>query len=246
MRDEGVRTATVERAQVLGPHVREMVLRVEGAPLEFAPGQWISLRLPVGEKPPLIRAYTLAAPPTPDGTLTLCFDKVEGGIATDYLWNAPVAAPLEFTGPMGNFVLPEGDGALLLVARFTGIVPFRAMLLALDAAGANRRVHVVYGAATPADLTYDDELTALAARADWLDYHPILAAPADGWSGEVGTEIDLLKRLAPDWMPCVPMLCGVREFTAPARAFLMERFGLERRAVKVENYNGPAATATAR
>jgi NAD(P)H-flavin reductase len=39
---------------------------------------------------------------------------------------------VEFTGPLGNFVLPEGDAPLLLVARFTGVVPFRAMLLALE------------------------------------------------------------------------------------------------------------------
>lgn len=226
-------TATVTGAKPLNRHVRELHLRPDRSPLDCVPGQWISLRLPVGDRPPLIRAYSLAAPPASDGTLTLCLDRVDDGLGSGYLWEIAEGARLEFTGPLGNFTLPEdSETPLLLAARFTGVVPFRAMLLALDTGlAAPRPVRLIHGAPNPDDLIYHEELTVLAARADWFEYYPVIAAP----------ETDFLEQRARDWMPFIPMLCGVREFTFPTRAFFIENLGFERRAVKVENYNGPTA-----
>ena len=230
-------TATVTDARLLSRHVRELTL-VANAPVDFAPGQWLSLHLPVGDRPPPARAYSPASPPSAEGrTLTLCFDRVEGGLGSGWLWNAEPGASLPFTGPLGNFVLPPGDGALLvLLARYTGIVPFRAMLQAIDRGLApKRRVHLVYGAPSAEEQVYHDELSELAARSeDWLEYHPLLLDAGQD-------EIALLTERAEAWLPFTAMACGVREFTKPVRDLLMERFGFERRAVKVENYNGPTA-----
>ena len=236
--------ATVERAETLAPDVRELTLRPDGPPLGYAPGQWLSLRLPVGEKPPLVRAYSLATPAEPDGALTLCFDRVPGGLGSEYLWSLAPGDRVEFAGPVGNFVLPpEGAGDLVFAARYTGIVPFRAMLRAMDSgAEPARRVRLVYGAHHAEELIYHAELTDLAARASWFEYHPTVAEPGGGWTGAVGDEMALLQTHARGWLPCVPMVCGVREFTLPVRGFFQE-LGLERRAVKIENYSGPAAAA---
>jgi ferredoxin-NADP reductase len=228
-----VRTAILEAARPLSGHVREIVLRPdEPDALTYLPGQWISLRLPVGERPPLVRAYTLAMPPAADGRLTLAFDRVPGGLASAYLWAVEPGEAIEFTGPLGNFTLPE-DGDLVLVARYTGIVPFRAMLLALaalaeSAQGGARRVRLVYSAPSEAERIYGEELAGLvAAHPDWLEYWPI---------GE-GEEATLIAAYGDLWLPFVPMVCGVRPFTAVTRAFFMERFGFERRAVRLENYS---------
>lgn len=231
-----VRTATVEQAETPAPHVRTLILRLDNPDFSFVPGQWISLRLPVGNKPPLIRAYSLAAPPAPGGTLELCFDRVESGAASEYLWSLAPGDTVSFSGPLGNFTLPEGDNDLVFVARYTGIVPFRAMLMALDngAAPPGRRVHLVYRVPTLSDLVYHSEFVDLAARAPWFDYHPLV----DGTR-----ETDLLAQRARQWMPFTPMVCGVRDLTAVVRALFVEQLGFERRAVKVENYNGPTAPA---
>jgi len=238
-------TATIESSRTLTPDVREIVLApVDTAPLTYAPGQWISLRLPVGDRPPLIRAYTMATPPAADGRLTLCFDRIEGGLGSEYLWAAESGTTLEFSGPLGNFTLPE-SGDLVFGAQYTGIVPFRAMLLALagnDAfARSGRQVHLVYGARRPEDLAYHGELTALATTVPWLDYRPVVLEGATADEAISGSETDVLEAFARDWLPFTPMLCGIREFTFPTRALLIEKFGFERRAVKVENYNGPTA-----
>jgi ferredoxin-NADP reductase len=239
-------TATIESTRELGPEVREIILR-PGSPerLDYSPGQWISLRLPVGEKPPLIRAYSLATPPAEDGRLTLCFDRIDGGLGSEYLWLAEPGTAVEFTGPLGNFTLPDTESDLLFVAQYTGIVPFRAMLLHLQAdaafSGSGRRVHLVYGARRLEDLTYCDEFKSLSQRVAWFDFHPVVFEGAPDSEAETGTEQGVLSAHAESWRPFIPMVCGVREFTFPTRAFFMDHMGFERRAVKVENYNGPSA-----
>ncbi len=229
-----VRSATVVQTRTLAPHVRELTLQPEGDSfVGFQAGQWLSLRLPVGARPPLVRAYSLASAPHADGTLTLAFDRVPVGLGSEYLWSVEAGTSLEFAGPMGNFVLPTGDAAdtpLLLVGRFTGVVPFRAMLQSMKIGYApTRPVHLVHGATSEADLIYRDEFAALADEADWFEYHPI--PNHDG-------EIPFLASHAPAWMPFTPMACGVREFTAPTRAFFVDTLEFTRKQVRVENYSG--------
>jgi ferredoxin-NADP reductase len=230
-------TTTIERITLLTPEVKEIVLRAPASRIDFAPGQWLSLHLPVGEKPPLVRAYTLACPPAPDDSLTLCFDRVPGGLGSEYLFERQVGEPISVAAALGNLKLPEPwKGDLLFVTRYTGIVPFRCMLRALQGAPLPHQVHLIYGARRAADLIYHDEFQTLAVRDPNFDYHPVLREPSAGWTGAAGTEIDLLERLAPAWLPFQPMACGVREFTRPVRDHF-QALGFERRALRVENYD---------
>lgn len=214
----------------LTKHVKEIELTA--GPLDFLPGQWLSLRLPIGDRPPLNRAYTLAAPPSPDGKLVLCFDRVEGGLGSGYLWEREPGDEIEFTGPHGNFTLPEETGNLLLVAHYTGIVPFWAMLKDLEASGTNRRTLLVYGIPSEEEAPYRDEVTALTARCPWLETRFVLSPDA-----ESGAELPAIAEHADRYAPFTPFVCGVRPFTKPVRDFLMERYGFDRRAVKVEHFN---------
>ena len=63
--------ATVLTIADLTPNVRQLVVIPKIQRVVFQPGQWVSLQLPVGAKPPLNRAYSMAEPPSPDGQLTL-------------------------------------------------------------------------------------------------------------------------------------------------------------------------------
>jgi ferredoxin-NADP reductase len=230
-------TTSITEIRALTPEVRELVLRAPAMPVPFEPGQWVSLHLPVGERPPLVRAYSLARPAAPDGSLTLCFDRVPGGLASGYLFEREVGDELTLAGALGNFKLPDPlETDLLLVARYTGIVPIRCMLLALQERPFQQHVHLVYGASHPEDLIYHSELVELAAREPGFSYFPTLLEPASGWSGAVGSELELLAGLAPGWGPYAPMVCGLKEFTRPVREFF-QSLGFERRAVRVEHYD---------
>lgn len=226
-----VQTAVVREARFLSPHVRELTL--EAAPFAFAPGQWLSLRLPIGDKPPLVRAYSLANAPRVDGTLTLCFDHVEGGLGSQYLWSVEPGTHLEFTGPLGNFTLAGTTGNLIFAARYTGVVPFRAVLESLRTE-TDRRVLLVCGCPSDHEAIYRDELRS------WEQVTPGLTCRfVNLTDSDTLPELEALADAA-DFAPFTPYVCGVREFTLPLRNFLMERFGFERRQVKVENYNGPS------
>ena len=116
------------------PTVRQLVLLPTVQNIMFQPGQWVSLKLPVGAKPPLNRAYSMAAPGTPSGELTLIFDRVPGGVGSNYLYTLKPGDAIQLSGPYGNFTLPQQlDRDLLLVARYTGLVPIRCMLKQLYA-----------------------------------------------------------------------------------------------------------------
>ena len=79
---EYVQFATVLSATDLTPQARQLVVLPKEQPLTFKAGQWVSLKLPVGIRPPLNRAYSMAAPSTPSGELTLIFDHVPQGLGS--------------------------------------------------------------------------------------------------------------------------------------------------------------------
>src|SRR5262245_2875480 len=118
----------------LTPTVRQLVLLPQTQKIAFQPGQWVSLKLPVGSKPPLNRAYSMAVPSTISGELTLVFDRVIGGLGSGFLYQLKAGDGVHLSGPYGSFTLPERlDRELLLIARYTGLVPIRCMLKQLYA-----------------------------------------------------------------------------------------------------------------
>ena len=118
---ERIQSATVLSVNDLTPQVRQLVLLPTVQNIAFQPGQWVSLKLPIGERPPLNRAYSMAAPATPSGELTLVLDRVPGGLGSGYLYTVKAGDEVLLSGPHGNFVLPKQlDRELILIARYTG------------------------------------------------------------------------------------------------------------------------------
>src|SRR5439155_10878377 len=120
---EPTQRANVTRARMLSPPVRELVLMPLESKITFKAGQWVSLKLPVGERQPLTRAYSMAEPESSSGELVLVFDRVPGGLGSGYLSSIQEGDDLVLAGPYGNFTVPLPLTIdLVLVARFTGIV----------------------------------------------------------------------------------------------------------------------------
>lgn len=229
-------TAPITSVRDVAPDVRELTLAPPSERLEFKPGQWLSLQLPVGERPPLVRAYSLAAPPCPTGELVLCLDRVPGGLGSEYLFHAGVGDTLAFGGPLGNLVLPEVDAELLWIARYTGIVPFRAMLLYLEEHPPASPVTLLYTAPRPHDLAYHDELRRAADCHPWFTLVTTVEEPDAGWTGKSRPALELLPELVRGRTDLVPMVCGIREFVRPVRDYFQD-LGYDRRAVKWESYD---------
>jgi len=228
--------AQVIRVRALSPAVRELVLCPLERKISFRPGQWVSLQLPVGEHPPLVRAYSMAEPETPSGHLVLAFDHVPKGLGSGYLVTLKEGDRVVLSGPYGNFAVPQPlTKDLVFIARYTGIVPIRCMIKHLFAAPLSREMTLIYGGPARAELIYHDEFTALSAAQTFFHYVPTILNGKEA-DGESRPEGELVASLLADRRDFSPVICGVKAFVRPLRTYFTER-GLERREILVETYD---------
>ena len=218
---EHIQSARVLSATELTSQVRQLVVLPRERPIGFKPGQWVSLKLPVGTRPPLNRAYSMAAPATATGELTLIFDRVTDGLGSSYLSQMKPGEELALSGPFGNFVLPPSiDRELILVARYTGLVPIRCMLKELY--GQRYRDSVLLIAVAPAEdeLLFHQELLSLAVTHPGFRYLPLVAA--DGEQQAVDLTLPMLRPILDRPAKVLPMLCGTKGFVRPLRSRFVE------------------------
>lgn len=236
---EPTQSAAVVSVRHLSPSVKEMVLAPLERKIAFKPGQWVSLKLPVGEQPPLNRAYSMAEPESASGHLVLAFDRVMHGLGSQYLFTLKEGDRVVLSGPYGHFVVPDPlTTDLLFIARYTGIVPIRCMLKHLFAAPPSQQVTLVYSASSQTELIYHDEFADLASRHDGFRYvSRILGTDSrEKGPGERPPEIEVLASLLGARRDILPMICGLKAFARSVRAYCIE-LGFERREVRVETYD---------
>jgi ferredoxin-NADP reductase len=232
---EQIQPATVLSATDLTPRVRQLVILPRVQNIGFQPGQWISLKLPVGTRPPLNRAYSLAAPSTMSGELTLIFDRVTDGLGSTFLFQVKAGEELVVSGPYGNFLLPASiDRELVFIARYTGLVPIRCMLKELYARPFHGSVFLIAVAPAEEELLFHHELLSLAVTHSAFRYLPLVAA--DGEQQAVDLALPMLAPLLEGTEKVLPMLCGTKGFVRPLRSRFVEA-GYERKEVKTETYD---------
>ena len=227
--------ATVLSFTDLTPYVRQLVVRPKIQKIPFQPGQWVSLKLHVGAKPPLNRAYSMAAPSITSGELTLVFDRVIGGLGSSFLYQLKPGDDVDLSGPYGNFTLPEQlDRELLLIARYTGLVPIRCMVKQLYAQRQTGSVLLIAVAPAEDELLFHQELLTLAVTNPGFRYLPLVAA--GGEQQGVDLTLSMLRPLIDNAPKVIPMLCGRKAFVRPLRAYFVDAW-YDRKEVKTETYD---------
>jgi CDP-4-dehydro-6-deoxyglucose reductase len=204
---------------------------------DFKPGQFVTLDLPIHEKPnKRWRSYSIASWPDGTNVFELVIVKVENGLGTTYLFNeAKVGTEITLRGALGVFTLPEElDKELLLICTGTGIAPFRSMVHHL----ANHqlpfhRVHLIFGARTQADLLYYDELKALEQRLTGFHYHPTLSR--ETWSGRTGYVHPVYQEICASHPPAQFYLCGWKNMIDEAITTI-KGMGYDRKSIHQEIY----------
>lgn len=123
--------ATVVSIEEINQQILQVVLRFPGVTVDFRPGQFLTLDLPIHERSnKRWRSYSIASIPDGSDQCTLLIERFPDGPATAYLFEQlRVGQTLLCRGPQGTFCLPESmDRPLLMVADGIGIVPFASML----------------------------------------------------------------------------------------------------------------------
>jgi len=204
---------------------------------DFSPGQFVTLDLPIHEKPnKRWRSYSIASWPDGTNVFELVIVKVENGLGTTYLFNeATVGTELTLRGALGVFTLPdELDKELFLICTGTGIAPFRSMVHHLaNHQIAFHRVHLIFGARTQTDLLYYDELKALEKRLPGFLYHPTLSR--ESWTGHHGYVHAVYKELCQGHPPAHFYLCGWKNMIDEAITTIKE-MGYDRKSIHQEIY----------
>ena len=142
---------------------------------DFKPGQFVTLDLPIHEKPnKRWRSYSIAS--WPDGTniFELCIVLLEDGMGTNYLFNeVKEGSEITLRGPVGVFTLPEPiDKDLYLICTGTGIAPFRSMIHHIISHNIpHKDIHLIFGCRKFGDALYANELKDLMRKDGGFFFH---------------------------------------------------------------------------
>ncbi|MBI5652836.1 MAG: FAD/NAD(P)-binding protein [Chloroflexi bacterium] len=164
-----------------------------GQTLGHAPGQFVEVSLfGVGEAPISITS----SPSRSNGTFELCVRQV--GDVTRALHTLGEGALIGLRGPFGHgFPLDEFKGKDILFAPGgLGLAPARSVInQVLDHRRDFARVIILYGAKTPGELLFKDELAAWSKRDD-VEFFVTVDRGDENWKGNVGVITTLFPKVA--------------------------------------------------
>ncbi|MFD0502352.1 MOSC domain-containing protein [Streptomyces chiangmaiensis] len=126
----GFKAMRVTRIVPETPTVSSIYLdTTDGSPLpEPSPGQYLSIRLAVGEAAPAVRSYSLSSAPG-TGTYRISVKREPLGLVSGCLHTGVHPGDLvDIASPRGTFVLEEGSHPVALVSAGIGATPVLAML----------------------------------------------------------------------------------------------------------------------
>jgi NAD(P)H-flavin reductase len=184
---------------------------VDGGRVAFAPGQFMILSiLGVGECP-----ISIASSPLDGPWVELTVRNV--GRVTAALHLGPPKGSLGLRGPLGNgFNLDRLKGRpLVLAAGGIGLAPLRSLIRFVHAAGEGfGPMTVLYGARTPDERLYRDELESWRRAPGTRVFEIVERDPAAAWTGPTGRVPDLFGRLG-RLEGAAAVVCGPPPMIAP-------------------------------
>lgn len=214
----------------------------ELALFDFKPGQFVTLDLPIHERPAKRwRSYSIASWPDGSNVFELLIVLLEDGAGTPYLFNdVKEGSELTFRGPQGVFTLPDPlEKELYFVCTGTGIAPFRSMVQHIHRHRIpHPPIHLIFGTRTQNDLLYVDELKQLEEEMEGFYFVPTLSR--EKWDGRQGYVHEVYEDLVKEKKggsppPAQFYLCGWKAMVDEAKQRI-QGLGYERKAIHQELY----------
>ncbi len=173
-------TGKIIRIEQEAPKTRRFWIQLpELSSFDFKPGQFVTLDLPIHEKPnKRWRSYSIASWPDGTNVFELVIVLLDGGAGTHYLFEeCHVGSELIVRGPLGVFTLPEPiEKDLFFICTGTGIAPFRSMVHYIhDHAVAYKNIYLIFGTRRQEDCLYRDEMVELGRAMPRFHYIPTLS-----------------------------------------------------------------------
>ena len=163
----------------------------DGKELGHWPGQFVEVSvMGIGESP-----ISVSSSPSRDGTFQLAIRNV--GNVTNALHALEKGATVGIRGPFGNgFPLEALEGKdVLLVAGGIGLFPLRSLVqYILDRRSSFDRAILLFGARSPAERLFLDELTAWSYSPE-IEFHETVDRGDESWQGNVGVITTLIPKI---------------------------------------------------
>ena len=192
---------------------------IDGPPLAHRAGQFTMLHaFGVGEVP-----ISICGDPTRPGPLLHTIRDV--GSVTHALVTAAPGTTIGVRGPFGTgWDVADGMGGdVVIVTGGIGLAPLRpAILDVVSQRSAYNRVVLLYGARSPEDILFGDDMAAWAKEHDievevTVDYGP------PSWTGRVGLVTGLVARAGFDPLHSLALVCGPEVMMRYAATALVAR-----------------------
>ncbi len=171
--------------------------------------------------------FNICSSSTWKGFLEFCFRKT--GRVTEAMWRVDEGDTIGFRGPYGHgYPMEEWEGKdLIFIGGGIAMPPIRcAIWYALENRAKYGRISIVYGARTPRDLVFADELDVWAARENVRVVRCVdPGGETPEWTGEVGLIPHVVERAQIDASNAAALVIGppiMIKFTLP----VLENMGL--------------------
>ncbi len=195
--------ATLEKVAEETPNIKTFWLR-PAEPLAFRTGQFVELTVPgLGEAP-----FTPSSSPAVAEQMEVTIMKA--GTVTDRLHELQSGAKLGLRGPYGKgYPMEDMYGKeLLIMGGGVGLAPLRSLLYQVfEDIDKFSRVMLLYGAKTPADLIYPEQLKEWSKR-EKFEVLVSVDVGDNGWTGNVGVVTTLIPKVKLNLDKTVAVVCG--------------------------------------
>lgn len=238
------RTGIVTRIEKETYNTRRFWIQIpELQTFDFIPGQFVTLDLPIHEKPnKRWRSYSIASWPDETNSFELLIVLLDGGLGSTYLFNEiQIGSPVTLRGPQGVFTLPQPIVKnLFMICTGTGVAPFRSMVNhILRHKLPHQNIYLIYGTRSQKDLLYVEEMKQMEQQLEGFYFLPTLSREL--WGGCCGYVHGVYEKLVAenkegDRLPEAQFyLCGWKVMIDEAKQRILA-MGYDRKQIHLELY----------
>ena len=196
-----------------------------GLPFSYLPGQFLTLTLPVGEKP-IRRSYTISSSPTQGCYCEITVKREEHGLGSRWLHDHVQPGDLlDVRAPSGKFFFTgtESD-SVVLIGGGVGITPMMSIVRALTDMCWEGDIWMIVACRDPDHFIFQAELNRLSQEYANLHLHAAMSRidRDQGICRRGRLSRDMLKEWVPDIASRRIHLCGAPPMMESTRALLEE------------------------